>query len=75
MWITSKLKGVHQSLTLPAEQREVKGFLTNPENAHRVNTLVEDIFDSLLEYQVCTLKWSCPAVFDISLDFTSTRYL
>jgi len=44
---------------------EVKGFLTNPENVKRVNSLVEDIFDALMEYQVCTLNYSFPTMSDI----------
>jgi len=55
MWTTSKLEGVHWSLTLPAEQGKVNGFLANLENAQRINTLVEDIFGALMEYQVCPL--------------------
>jgi len=59
------LEGVYQSLALPAEQGEVKGFLTKPENVQRVNSLVEDIFDTLMEYQICTLNYSFPTVSDL----------
>ena len=60
-----KLEGVGQNLTLPAERGEVRVFLTNPENAQRVNSLVEDIFDTLLEYQVCALAYLFPIMSDI----------
>jgi len=59
------LKGVHQSLALPAEQGEVKSFLTNPENVQRVNSLMEDVFDTLMEYQVYTLYHSFPTMSDL----------
>jgi len=65
MWITSKLEGLCQSLTLPAEQGEVNEFLMNPENAQRINTLVEDIFDAMMEYQVYTLHYSFPTISDL----------
>jgi len=60
----SKLEGFCQSLTLPEEQGRVNRFLTIPENAQRINTLVEDIFDALMEYQVYTLNYSLPTMSD-----------
>ena len=65
MWIARKLEGVHQSLAPLAEQGEVNEFLTNPKNIKRVNSLVEDIFDAMMEYQVCTLNHSFPTMSDI----------
>ena len=65
MWITSKLGDIHQSLSLPAEQGKIKGFLTNPENVQRVNTLVEDIREALMEYQVCILGYSFPTTSNV----------
>jgi len=53
MRIARKLEGVCQSLTLPTEQGEVMKFLANTENAQRINSLVEDIHESLMNYQVC----------------------
>ena len=65
MWISSKLEGVHRSLALPAEQGEVNEFLANPENIKRVDSLVDDIFYALMEYQVCTSNYSFPTMSDI----------
>jgi len=51
--IARKLEGVCQGLTLPTEQGEVTEFLTNTENAQRINSLVEEIHEALMDYQVC----------------------
>ena len=52
MGIARKLEGIHQSITLPADKEKIVEFLTNAENAQRVNSLVEDIHDALMNYQV-----------------------
>ena len=65
MWITRKLGDVHHSLALPAEQEEAKEFLANPEIAQRVNSMVEDIFDALMEYQVSVLDYPFPTMSDL----------
>lgn len=54
--IIRKLEDTHQSLTLPGEQGEAMKFLANIENAQRVNNLVEDIREALIDYQVCSLN-------------------
>ena len=51
--IVRKLEDICQSLTLPAEQGRVMEFLTNTKNAQRINGLVEDICEALMDYQVC----------------------
>ena len=51
-----KLEDICQNLTLPTEQGKVVEFLTNPENAQRINDLVEDIYEVLMGYQVCILN-------------------
>jgi len=53
MGITRKLENICQDLALPAEQGEVMRFLENTENAQKINNLVEDICEALMEYQVC----------------------
>jgi len=55
MGIISTLEDTHQSLILPAGQEEMMRFLANTENAQRINNLVEDIREALIEYQVCLL--------------------
>ena len=59
------MEGVHHSLALPMEQEKVKGFLTNSENVRRVNCMVEEIYEVMVEYQVCTLNYSFPTMSDI----------
>ena len=56
MEIARKLEGICQSLTPPEKQGNVVEFLTNTENAQRINGVVEDIHEAFMEYQVCTLK-------------------
>jgi hypothetical protein len=65
MGVARKLEDIHQSLTLPAEQGKVMGFLTNTENAQRINGLVEDIREALMDYQVCVLNYSFSTMSDI----------
>ena len=53
MGISRKLEDIHQSLTVPAEEGQAMEFLINAENVRKINDLVEDIREALLEYQVC----------------------
>ena len=53
MGIARKLEDVRRDLTSLAEQGKVAGFLANAENARRINGLVEDIRDAMMDYQVC----------------------
>ena len=53
MGIARKLEDVHQELALLAGQGKVVGFLVNTENAQRINDLVEDIRQVMMDYQVC----------------------
>ena len=39
-------------------RRDLADFLVNPENAQRLNGLVEDLRYALMDYQVCTPKQS-----------------
>jgi len=57
MGLARKLGDIHQSLTLLAEQREVIRSLINAESAQRINGLVEDIHEVLMDYQVCVLNY------------------
>ena len=41
-------------MNLIAIQEELMGFLEDPENAQRLNGLVEDIRCAFMDYQVCT---------------------
>jgi hypothetical protein len=53
MGIGRKLEEIHQDLTRLAGQGMAVGFLTNTENAERINGLVEDIREVMMDYQVC----------------------
>ena len=53
MGISRKLEDIHQSLTIPTEEGQALEFLVNTENVRKINDLVEDICEALLEYQVC----------------------
>jgi len=54
MGITRKLQEVLQALDPMATQKDLTCFLNDPENARKLNWLVEDIRDALMGYQVCT---------------------
>ena len=75
MGMTRKLDNIYQGLMLPAEQRDIMKFLANTKNAQRVNSLVEDIHEALMEYQVCVANCSFSTMSDCMLDFITTRYL
>ena len=74
MWIARKLEDVFQSLTPPEDQGKVLEFLTNAENAQRINGLVEDVCEALMEYQVCRLDYSSPLCLTFMLDIFTKRY-
>ena len=58
MEIARDLGDICQSLTLLTEQGKVVEFLTNTENAQKINGLVEDIHEALMDYQVCIFNYS-----------------
>jgi len=76
MGFARKLKEVNQALGVMTTQSNLAHFLNNPENAQRVDSLVEDICYTLMEYQVCTQKGLAFIVFNTYLrvhyDRTST---
>jgi len=63
MGTTRKLENI--GLILPAEQGGVVRFLANTENAQRINSLVEDIHEALMEYQVCVADHSFSTMPDL----------
>ena len=75
MGIVRKLEDVDQELALLAGQGKVVEFLANTENAQRINGLVEDIREVMMDYQVCasnTLFF--PYLINV-LDLVATRYI
>ena len=75
MRIARGLKGVSRELALLARQGNVTGFLANAENAQRINDLVEDIRQVMMDYQVCTSNDSFSPCLMNMLDLIATRYL
>ena len=53
MGIARTLEDAHQELARLAEQGKVVGFLANTPNAQKINDLVEDIRQVMMDYQVC----------------------
>ena len=75
MGIARKLEEVHQELALLSGQGQVVGFLTNTKNAQRINDLVEDIRQVMMDYQVCASNdSSLPCLMNV-LDLVATRYI
>ena len=73
--IARKLEHICQGLTLPAEEGKAVEFLTNTENAQKINGLVEDTHEALIDYQVWILNQSFLLCLNFMLDFIATGYL
>jgi len=54
---------------------DLAGFLKNPGNARKLNVLVEDIREALMDYQVCTPKSLTPLYLTYVSDFVATGHL
>jgi len=65
MEIARRLEEICQSLTSLAEEGNIVEFLTNAENAQRINGLVDDIYGALMEYQVCISNYSSSTMADL----------
>ena len=74
MGVARKLEEILQSLTLPEDQGRVFQFLTDTENAQRINELVEDIHKVVMDYQVCKLNHSSPLCLTFMPDIHTKRY-
>lgn len=75
MGIARKLEGVHQDLTLLSEQGKVMGSPPNIENWERIDDLIEDIREAIMEYQVCASKYSSRSRLTFVLDFIARRHV
>ena len=51
--ICRKLEGIHRELVLLGEQGKTKRFFNNVKNAENLGGLVEDVRDTIMDYQVC----------------------
>jgi len=54
--IARKLKEVDWAMDLVTTQEDLAGFLNNIEDAHKLNSLVEDVRYALMDYQVCAFR-------------------
>ena len=75
MGIARTLEEVDQELARLAEQGKVVGFLANVETAQKINGLVEDIRQVMMDYQVCASNNSFLPCLMNALDLIATRYL
>ena len=53
MGIARQLEDVLRDLTPLAEQGKVVGFLANVKNTGKISSLIEDIRNAIMGYQVC----------------------
>lgn len=53
MGITRKLEDICHSLALPVERGDIMGFLLDTKSMQRINSLLEDVHEALMDYQVC----------------------
>ena len=60
MGIGSKLEDIHQDLARLGEQGKAEGFFNNIENADKLGGLVEDVRDTMMDYQVCITSNTLP---------------
>jgi len=58
-----------------AIKKDLTLFLKNPRSAQEFNSLVQDIRDALMDYQVCSFKRLALVVANIFSDFVATRHL
>jgi hypothetical protein len=72
--ITRKLKVIDQALDSITTQNDLAQFLTNTENAQKLDGLVVDIHDALMGYQVCTPKPLPLIASNNTPDLTTARY-
>ena len=75
MGTTRKLKEVGRALDSITTQKDLAQFLSDAENAQKLNDLVEDIRDALIGYQVCTSNPLVLITSDNAPDLITTRYL
>jgi len=56
-------------------RKDLALFLKKPENAQKLNGLVQDIRYAVMDYQVCTPEGLALVVADICSDFSATEHL
>jgi len=73
--IIRQLKEIGQAMGSISTRKDLPLFLKHPENAHKVNGLVEDIRHALMDYQVCSPKNPAIVAANLPLDLVATRHL
>ena len=56
-------------------QGDIAQFLSNTENAQKLNDLVDDIREAVMDYQVRTSEGPALSVSNIRIDFLTAGYL
>jgi len=56
-------------------RKDLALFLKKPENAQKLNGLVQDIRYAVMDYQVCSPEGLAPVVANICSDLDATRHL
>jgi len=51
---TRELERALKALAPITSQKDIAQFLNNADNAQKLNNLVDDIHEAVIEYQVCT---------------------
>jgi len=72
--IARKLEKIDHAIGPVATREDLALFLGIPKNAQKVNSLVEDIRDALMDYQVCPPKGLALLIADIYSGFVATRH-
>ena len=73
MGVSRELEEIGRAMNSMTENN-LADFLNDPENAQRLNGLVEDVRYALMDYQVCIPKHSLLSGLTSASDFTATRY-
>ena len=56
MGVVRRLKDIRQVMVPMTTREDPAYFLNSPENAWKLNDLVEGVRDALMDYQVCARK-------------------
>ena len=75
MGIARRLEDVRQALDLMTTQKDIAQFLSNTENAQKLNDLVDDIREAVMDYQVRTSDGLVLSMSNIRTDFLTAGYL
>ena len=67
--MTRKLEDINRAMDSMTARDGVADFLNNPENAQKINGLVEDVRYALMDYQVCTPSPLALIISNISLRY------